>query len=131
MIPIEELDPEKMNKDFTEEERERIKTAAALIFSFDDIMIFVGKRLPNERTATTAIIFAKETFRGQVAERLLKELPGDWRKNLTANAEGLTLIAALRQHWMAFLNGVSPSVTKNIEESFNKLEEIFRFKKGG
>jgi hypothetical protein len=126
MIPIEELDPEKLNKNFTKEEREAIVSSAKIISAFNDTIFIIGKRCSNGRTATTAIICAKETFRGQVVERLLKELPFDWKRNLTPNANGLDLIAALRRHWMAFLNGQSPNVAKNIEASFDELEKLFK-----
>ena len=82
---MKELDPNNLNKDYTEEERKSIVEAANLLSKFDDFMIFSGKRMPNGRTATTAIIHGKDTFRGQVEERLLKELPENWKDDLTEN----------------------------------------------
>jgi len=80
----------KLNKDFKDEERKSIIEAAKILSTIsDDLMIFVGKRMEDHRTATAAIIYAKETFRGQVAEQLLKELPIDWKDYLTGGAKDL------------------------------------------
>jgi hypothetical protein len=79
---MKELDSNDLNKDYTEEERKSIVEAANLLSKFDDFMIFVGKYMPNRRTATTAILNAKNTFRGQVGKRLLKELPENWKKEV-------------------------------------------------
>lgn len=80
---MKELDPNNLNKDYTEEERKSIVEAANLLSKFDDFMIFAGKHMANGRTATTAIINGKNTFKGQVGERLLKELPENWKDDLT------------------------------------------------
>jgi hypothetical protein len=80
---MKELGPNDLNEDYTYEERKSIVEAANLLLRFDDFMVFAGKHKPNGRTATTAIIHGKNTFRGQVGDRLLKELPENWRDDLT------------------------------------------------
>jgi hypothetical protein len=90
MIPIkfDENSHENLNKDFTEEERKSIVSAAKILSVIsDDMIVILGKRMENRRTATTAIIYAKDTFKGQVAERLLNELPPDWKDYLTGGAK--------------------------------------------
>lgn len=67
-----------LSDDFTETERKLIaKGVQTFAGVCDEIIVVVGKHLPNGETATTGLIFAREEFQMQTVARLLRMRGGN------------------------------------------------------